>query len=123
MSLADPLSITISGATTSLPRVSVGEDKSEYQSSDGLIHLLASHQESGKNRRVRRMLRIDTSKMAPDPFRPAENTLVSMSYYIVVDAPLSGFTAVEQLAVMTGFTALTTASSNLVLTKLLGGES
>lgn len=64
MSLADPNSVTISAATTSLPRTAVGEDRSEYTSSDGLIQLIASH-DYGK--RTRRMIRLDTSKITADP--------------------------------------------------------
>lgn len=121
MSFADPQTITIApAAAASLPRVSVGDDRSEYVSADGLIQLVASH-DYGK--RTRRMLRVDTSKMAPDPFRPSENVKVSMSYYIVFDLPPAGYTSTEALAVFTGFNTQVTASSNLLITKLLGGES
>ena len=70
MSFADPQTVTISAATTSLPRTSVADDKSEYTSGDGLIQLLASH-DYGK--RIRRMVRLDTSKLTSDPFRPSRS--------------------------------------------------
>lgn len=120
MSFTDPLSVTISAVTTPLPRVSVGDDESSYQSSDGLIVLTASH-DYGK--RTRRLLRIDTSKMTSDPFRPAENVKVSMSNYMVFDLPPAGYTAVEAQAVYTGFKTLFTATSDAMIVKLLGGES
>jgi len=121
MSFTDPLSITIAPASAvSLPRVSVGDDRSEYMSNDGLILLTASH-DYGK--RTRRMLRVDTSKITADPFKPAENVKVSMSFYLVFDLPPAGYTATEALAVYTGAAGLYTATSNLMLTKLLGGES
>jgi hypothetical protein len=120
MSFTDPLSVTISAVTTPLPRISVGDDASEYASSDGLIRVTASH---NYGKRTRRMLRIDTSKLAPDPFRPAENVKVSMSNYIVFDLPPAGYTAVEAAAVYTGFKTLFTATSDAMVTKLLGGES
>lgn len=120
MSFTDPLSVTIAAATTSLPRTSVGDDESEYRSADGLIVVRASH-DYGK--RTRRMLRIDTSKLAPDPFKPAENVELSMSNYIVFDLPTDGFSNAEALAVYTGFKTLFTASSDAMITKLLGGES
>lgn len=121
MSFADPQSITIApAAAVSLPRVSVGDDQSEYASGDGLITLRASH-DYGK--RTRRMLRLDTSKLTSDPFRPSENVKVSMSNYIVFDIPVAGYTATEALAVYQGFKAQFTASSDLLITKLLGGES
>lgn len=120
MSFTDPLSVTISGTTIALPRVSVGEDRSEYQSGDGLTQLAASH-DYGK--RTRRMLRLDTAKLTSDPFRPAENVKVSMSNYIVFDVPQAGYTASEALAVYNGFKGLFTATSDAMIVKLLGGES
>jgi hypothetical protein len=120
MSFADPQTITISGTTTPLPRVSVGEDVSEYASGDGLIRMIASH-DYGK--RIRRMLRVETEKVAPDPFRPSENVKVGMSFYVVFDLPPAGYTASEALAVYTGSKTQFTAGSDLLITKLLGGES
>jgi len=120
MSFTDPLSVTISAVTTPLPRTSVEEDGSEYTSSDGLIRLSANH-DYGK--RTRRVLRIDTSKLTSDPFKPSENVRVSMSNYIVFDIPPAGYTGAECLAVYTGFKTLFTATSDAMIVKLLGGES
>jgi len=120
MSFTDPSSVTISGTTTSLPRTSVDEDRSEYTSADGLIQLAASH-DYGK--RVRRMLRLDVSKLTADPFKPSENVKVGMSVYTVFDLPPAGFTNAEALAAFVGYNTLATASSNAVIAKLLGGES
>ncbi|DAD50319.1 TPA_asm: coat protein [ssRNA phage Zoerhiza.4_2] len=120
MSFTDPLSIVISGTTTPLPRTGTGDNGSEYRSADGLIHLAASH-DYGK--RTRRVLRLDTSKIAPDPFKPVENVTLSMSNYIVWDLPKAGYTAAEALAVYVGFKTLFSATSDLMITKLLGGES
>jgi len=120
MSLADPSSVTISSVTTSLPRTSVDEDRSEYTSSDGLLQFTASH-DYGK--RIRRMARLDLSKLTADPFKPAENVKVGMSVYTVFDLPPAGFTNAEALAAWVGYNTLLTASSNAVITKLLGGES
>jgi len=121
MSFSDPLSVTISGATSSLPRISVGDDKSEYQSGDGLIRVEASHQY--KVERTRRMFRLDTSKITADPFRPSENREVSLSWYVVCDQPKVGYTAAEMLAAWVGLNTLLTASTHANITKLLGGES
>lgn len=121
MSFADPQSITIAPAgALSLPRVSVGDDRSEYVSGDGLTQLTASH---NYGKRTRRMLRVDTSKLAPDAFRPSENVKVSMSCYMVFDLPPAGYTPTEALAVYTGFKTQFSATSDLLVTKLLGGES
>lgn len=120
MSLTDPSSVTISGVTTSLPRTSVDEDRSEYTSADALIQLIASH-DYGK--RTRRMARLDVSKLTSDPFKPAENVKVGMSVYTVFDLPPAGFTNAEALAVWVGYNTLLTASTNAVVSKILGGES
>jgi hypothetical protein len=103
-----------------LPRTSSLANKSEYTSSDGLIKLSLSHAYGRRNRRV---LRVDHRKIAADAFRPVENTSVSMSNYIVFDVPVYGYTNAQQLEVYAGFKALFTATSDAVITKLLGGES
>lgn len=120
MSFADPQTVTHSGTPISLPRTSVGDDVSEYTSGDGLTRLIASH-EYGK--RVRRMVRLEMQKVTADPFRPAENVKVGMSNYVVFDLPPAGYTAAEALAVWAAFKGQLTASSDLLITKLLGGES
>lgn len=120
MAYADPQSITISAVPISLPRVNVGNNGSEYLSADGLVKLTAN---STYGRRNRRVLRIDHSKITSDPFIPSQNVKVSMSNYIVFDVPVAGYTNAEALAVYAGFKAAFTASSDLLITKLLGGES
>lgn len=120
MSFTDPLSITISGVAIPLPRTSVGDDESEYTSADGLTKVSASHT---YGRRTRRVLRVDTSKVAADPFKPAENVELSMSLYMVFDLPVAGYSNTDALAVYTGFKTLYTATSDQMVTKLLGGES
>lgn len=122
MSFADPLSITISAATSPLPRTSVEGDETKYSSADGLIVLSASHSSSGKGR-TRRLLRVDASKMTADPFKPAENVKVSTSVYTVFDVPPAGYTPAELLALWVGYRTMLTASSDLMITKLLAGES
>jgi len=120
MSFADPQTVTISAVTTPLPRISVGDDESEYASGDGLIQLKASHQ---YGKRTRRMLRIDVGKVTADPFKPTENVKVGMALYVVFDLPPAGFTPAEAVAVYQGFKTQMTASSDVLITKLLGGES
>ncbi len=120
MAFADPQSIKISGTTTSLPRVSVGDFKSVYESADGLIKVLASTQ---NGRRLRQTFRVDVSKITSDPFIPAQNVEVSMSTYLVFDRPLVGFSNTEAKAVYDGFIEALQASSSVLVTKLLGSES
>lgn len=119
MSFTEPLSLNVTGSAVSLPRVE-GPNDGDYRSADGLLELTASHIYA---KRVRRNLRVNLSKLTTDPFKPAENVKVSMSYYIVFDLPPAGFSAAEALAVFTGSNTLFTATSNLMITKLLGGEA
>lgn len=120
MSFADPQTITISAVTSPLPRTSTEGDEVVYQSSDGLIQMLASHDYGKRNRHL---LRVNHSKLTSDPFIPTENVKVSMSCYIVFDVPPAGYTAAEALAVYTGFKTQFSATSDLLITKLLAGES
>lgn len=120
MSYADPQTVTISAVTSSLPRTSTKGESTDYTSADGLIKLSASH---AYGRRTRRVLRLDHSKISADPFLPAQNVKVSMSNYLVFDVPVVGYTAAEALAVYTGFKTQFSASSDLLISKLLAGES
>nr|QDH87853.1 MAG: hypothetical protein H2BulkL501194e7301_000002 [Leviviridae sp.] len=120
MAFADPQSVTISGTTTPLPRVSSGDGASKYMSSDGLISLTAS---TAYGRRMRHVLRLDHSKIAADPLAPAMNAKVSSSVYLVIDEPSVGYDNVELLAIYTGFKTLMTATSDQLVSKILGGES
>jgi len=120
MSFTDPQSITISAVTTPLPRVSTTQNEGIYSSADGTIDLSASH---AYGKRTRRVLRLDHTKITTDPFRPAENTEVSMSNYMVFDLPVVGYTNAEALAIYTGFKTLYTASSDALISKVLGGEN
>ncbi len=120
MALADPQSITISGTPISLPRTSTGDGESEYSSSDGLVQLSLAN---AYGRRTRRVVRIDHSKITTDPFISTQNVKVSMSNYMVFDLPPAGYSNADVTAIYTGFKTLLTASSDLVITKLLGGES
>jgi hypothetical protein len=120
MAFVDPQSIKISGTTTSLPRVSVGDFKSVYESADGLIKVSASTQ-NGK--RTRQTFRVDVSKITADPFIPAQNTEVSMSTYVVFDRPNAGFSNADAKAIWDGFIETLQASSSKLVTQLLGSES
>lgn len=120
MAFPDPQSITISASTIPLPRTNVGNNGSEYQSADGLVKLTAN---SAYGRRTRRVLRLDHSKVSADLFVPTQNVKLSMSNYIVFDVPTVGYTNAEALAVYAGFKTAFTATSDSLITKLLGGES
>lgn len=120
MAFTDPQSITISGTTISLPRTSTGQNGSDYTSADGLVRVSANNAYS---RRTRRVLRLDHSKITPDPYIPTQNAKVSMSNYIVFDVPVAGYTNSEALAAYVGFKTMYSAVSDALIVKLLGGES
>lgn len=118
--LADPQSIKISGTTKSLPRTDVQGSSSTYTSEDGLTTVKLS---TTKSRRKRHVVRVDVEKTAADPFVPAQNKVVSMSFYMVIDRPLEGYTNEEALKVAEGLIEMVSASTFSLLKKLLGGES
>lgn len=120
MAFADPQSIKIGEATTSLPRVSTGDRKSQYDSEDGTVSLKISTE---KNRRNRQVYRIDSSKITDDPYDTTQNIDVSMSAYLVTDRPLAGFSNSEALDVVKGLLEALGASSNAAVKKLLASES
>jgi hypothetical protein len=121
MAFTDPVSLTINAVGLTLPRISIEGDETVYQTSDGLVSVKASHDVSAK--RIRHLLRIDHSKITADPFIPADNVKVGMSNYVVFDVPTAGYTVTEAMQVYTGFKTWFTASSDAIITKLLGGES
>jgi hypothetical protein len=120
MSFADPQSITIDSVAVSLPRTGSGDGTGEFTSSDGTVKLTVATSNGKRNRHT---IRIDHSKVAPDPFASGVNTSYSMSTYIVVDVPLVGYTLTEAQEVVDAFTTFLTSSSSAAVTKLLGGEN
>lgn len=120
MALTDPQSVTINAVAVPLPRVSTGVNQSKYVSNDGLVELTASHS-YGKT--TRRLLRIDHSKIAPDPMVSDRNIKHSMSAHLVIQVPVTGYTVTEAKQIVDALTGFLTASSGAVVTKLLGGEN
>ena len=120
MALPDPQSVTVGGVTTSLPRVSSGENSGSFQSNDGTIRMSVSH---SYGKRTRRTIRLEHSKIAADPLISSTNIRHSMTSYIVVDVPVTGYTVTEAKAVVDGLIGVLTASSGAATTKLLGGEN
>lgn len=120
MAFADPQSVTINAIANSLPRVGAKVPNSGiFSKDDGTVILTAAHQIGKRNRRT---LRIDHRKVAADPFVTGINTSYSMSVYLVVDVPTTGYTIAEQKQVVDGLTAYLTATSGARVTQLLGGE-
>jgi len=118
--IADPQTVTISATPYTLARVSAGVDSGKFQTSDGAITESIAH---AYGKRTRRTWRIQHSKYAADPLFPANNAPYSMSFYIVADVPVTGYTVAEQKAVIDGYLAQLNASSGALITKFLGGEN
>jgi hypothetical protein len=118
--LADPQSVTINAVATSLPAIARDVNASGYQSADATVKLTISHNYA---KRTRRTVRLDQSKITADPLVPAQNQKVSMSAYLVIDHPVTGFTNTEIKYIVDALTAYLTASSGAKVTSVLGGES
>lgn len=119
MAYADPQSITVTGAASSLPRTGSGIATGNFTSADGTVKLTVSH---AYGKRTRRQLRVDLKKIAADPIT-AQNAYFGASAYIVVDAPPVGFTNAELVTLIVGLADYLKASTNAAATKLVGGES
>lgn len=122
MALSDPLSVTIGASTISLPRTGQGVDSGVFTSADGNDRITVSHS-STKGGRFRRLIKLDHSIVAADPFQTALNAKYSQSVYIVVDVPAVGFALSDELDVFKALSGLMSASTYAVANKFLGGES
>lgn len=120
MAFADPQSVTIGASAKTLARTGSGLDTGAFSEDTGETKLLVSH---SYNKRTRRTLRIDHQKLAADVMDSSLNVPYSMSCYIVVDVPTTGYTVAEQKQNVDGFIAWLSASSGAAITKLLGGEN
>jgi hypothetical protein len=119
VAFADPQSVTINAVANSLPRISSGVNTGAFQKDDTTVALSVRHQ---YGKRTRRQLRLDHSKIAADVFT-SDNVKYSMSAYLVVDVPETGYTVAEQKQIVDALTAYLTASSGAKVTQLLGGEN
>lgn len=120
MALADPQSVTINAVAHSLKRTSSGTNTGAFTTNDGLVKETVSH---SYGRSTRHLLRLDHSKVAADPFVPAQNAKYNMACYVVFDVPKTGYTVTEQKQVIDGFIAQLQASSGALITSVLGGEN
>lgn len=120
MAFSDPQSLTINAVANTLPRVSSGTNTGAFSKDDGTVRLSVSHAYGKRNRRT---VRVDHSKIAPDPLISAQNIRHSMSVYLVIDAPVTGYTVSEQKLIVDSLTAYLTATSGARVTQLLGGEN
>jgi hypothetical protein len=120
MAFSDPQSVTVTGSASSLARTGSAIGSGSFSSNDGTVSLAVS---SAYGKRVRRTARINLSKIAADPLVSANNIKYSASAFIVVDAPITGFTVAELTTLIHGLSTWLTASSDANAIKLLGGEN
>jgi hypothetical protein len=123
MALTDPQKFKeVAGTEVSAPRVSTGDFKSVYETSDGLNKLTLSTTESASNRK-RHLVRVDVEKLATNIYEESKKQSVSMSVYLVVDRPVNGYTVAEAKKLVEGLVGLLSASTYALTEKVLGGES
>lgn len=120
MAFADPQTITINAVAQVCNRTDQ-DPKGIFVTADGLVKESIGQEQNG-NGRYRRLLRLDHSKIAANPFDSTLNARYNMAVYVVVDVPQVGYTVTEQKQVTDGFMTYLTASSGAVMLKLLGGE-
>lgn len=120
MAFADPQSVTINAVANTLPRTASGVNSGEFTKDDANVKLSVAH---SYGKRTRRTIRLDHRKIAADPLISAQNIVYSMSAYLVVDIPVTGYTVAEAKQIVDGLTAYLTASSGARTTQLLGGEN
>lgn len=121
MAFADPQSITVNAVPISLPRNGSSSNGGVFASADQLTKLTVSHNYG--NRSTRHLLRVDSTKLATDPFITGVSSLQKLGAYLVVDVPVSGFTVAEAKYVVDALVAYLSASSGAKVTQLLGGEN
>jgi hypothetical protein len=123
MALTDPQKFKeVAGTEVTAPRVSSGDFKSVYETSDGLNMLSISTSTSNANRK-RHLVRIDTSKLATNPYEETKKQSISMSVYLVIDRPEAGYTVAECKKLVEGLVGLLSASTYALTEKVIGGES
>ncbi len=123
MAFHDPLDYSPTGEEedkVEVFRVSSGTNTSTYSTADGLYVIRAEHNYA---RRTRRVIRVDTNKVTPDPFIPAQNVKVTGSVYTVFDLPAAGYNVAELVGYYKGLSLMLTEGSDDVLEKFLGGQS
>jgi hypothetical protein len=120
MAFADPQTVTINAVAQTLPRVSSGINTGGFKKDDGNVGLTVSHQYGARNRRT---IRLDHAKIAADPLISSQSIRYSMSTYLVIDTPITGYTVAEAKQVIDGLVAYLSASTGAKITQLLGGEN
>jgi len=120
MAFSDPQTVTIATVAQTLPRTSSGENSGVFTKDDGTVKLSVNHT---NGRRIRHTVRLEHSKIAPDPLISSTNIKHSMTVFLTADVPVTGYSVAEAKQIIDGLTAYLTASSGARATQLLGGEN
>lgn len=113
----EPQSVTTNAVADSLNRTSFDPEGVFHNASTGR-KLRIAH---SRAKRARDTVRLDFTKTAADPLLTGVNRQYSMSVYLVIDAPLTGFTATEIGHHAQALTDWLDVPGNL--TKVINGES
>lgn len=120
MAFSDPQTVTINAIANTLPRInSPINGAGVFQKDDANVKLTIS---TATGKRVRQSARLDFRKIAADPLISAQNIMFSMSAFLVVDTPITGFTIAEKKQIVDAITLWATTGAGANITKLLGAE-
>lgn len=113
----DPQSVTVATVAKSMPRVGSSLNAGKF-TDPTREYTLSVNQSNGRRNQAR--VRLDNSKIIVDPLASDRNLPVSMSVYLVVDTPLTGYSSqqvVDQIIALADWLKAGTNSA-----KLVGGE-
>ncbi len=120
MAFTDPVVVDLPIGTTSLPRVGVGEFKSNYLDETGNVSFSAS---SLYGKRTRSTIRLDFKTLVANPELPTTNNPISMSVYLVVDRNAVGFSLDNLQNIVQGFLDTISADGYAQVSQVLQGQS
>jgi len=116
MAYNDPQTI---GSTT-LPRTGLDRTGGVFRSADGSTVLEISH---NRGKRVSSTSKVTFTKTAPDPLISDRNIQHSMTVYVTINKPLTGFSVDEVVANLAAAYGNLSAGTNANAKKLAGGEA
>jgi hypothetical protein len=113
----EPQTVTTNAVADNLPRVSFDPEGVFHNATTGR-KLRIAHQ---RGKRSRDTVRLDITKTAVDPLLDGVSRQYSMSVYLVIDAPIVGFSTTEVGYHAQALVDWTDLAGNL--TKVINGES
>jgi len=120
MALVDPQTVTINAVAEVMARTGMTDTQGTFDESDAGHQLVVLQRKTPK--RFRHTIRLNSRKVAADPFTSGVNQEYSMSTYLVIDTPRVGYTAAEAKLDVMGFLAYLSASSGAIVAQIIGGE-